>query len=143
MGMLKLTLLLATITSASCTSYAETLSNLHINSTDLVVDRKKMTATFTGSVVLCFQDVKLLGERVIFYFENEAAKEIKYIYVSKNIRAVQTSDNSLLIADEAIFEMQKSELKLMGNVVIEKNDQIMRAQEMIYQGKINNVMLGK
>ena len=143
MGMLKLTLLLIMIVSASIKSYAETLSNLHINSTDLVIDRVKMTAIFTGSVVLCFQDVKLLGAEVIFHFEDEKIKDIKYIHISKNIRAIQNLDNTLLIADEAIFEMKKSELNLMGNVVIQKDDKIMKAKEMVYYGKINNVMLEK
>lgn len=143
MGMFRLILLFTMITNASLISYAETLSNLHINSTDLVIDREKMTAIFTGTVVLCFQDVKLLGGQVIFHFEDEKIKDIKYIHVSKNIRAIQNSDDTLLIAEEAIFEMKKSELTLIGNVVIEKDDKIMKAKEMIYYGKINNVMLGK
>ena len=87
--------------------------------------------------------MKLLGAEVIFHFEDEKIKDIKYIHISKNIRAIQNLDNTLLIADEAIFEMKKSELKLMGNVVIQKDDKIMKAKEMVYYGKINNVMLEK
>lgn len=141
MVMLKQILLLIILISANITC-AQTLSNLHINSTDLVVDREKMTATFTGNVVLCFEDIKLLGKKVVFYFEDDKIKHIKSIYISQNIRAIQ-NDGTILLAENAIFEMQKSELRLFGNVVIEKANRIMKAKEMIYRGKISDIMLGK
>jgi len=143
MVMLRLTLLLIMIISTNIRSYADTLSNLHINSTDLVIDQGKMTATFTGNVVLCFEDVKLLGEEIIFHFQDERIRDIKYIHVKNNIRAIQSLDNTLLLANEAIFEMEKATLQLIGNVVIERDDKIMKTKEMIYYGKINNIMLGK
>jgi len=123
-------------------SYASNLSTLHIDSSDLVIDRGKFTATFTGSVVLCFDDIKLLGEEAVFYFEDDKIKDIKEIHIYKNIRAIEY-DNTVLLADKAVFEMAKSELKLTGNVVIEKKGQIMKAREMTYFGKINDVVLRK
>ena len=123
-------------------SYASTLSNLHIDSSDLVIDREKFTATFTGSVALCFDDIKLLGEEAVFYFEDEQIKDIKEIHIYKNIRAIE-DDSTVLLADKAVFEMAKSELKLTGHVVIEKNDQIMKAHDMTYFGKISDVVLSK
>ena len=131
-------MLLMALTSLDAS--AETLSNLHINSTDLIVDREKMTATFTGNVVLCFKDVTLLGKKVVFIFEDEQIRDIKTISVYDHVRAKQ-DDETVVLADEAMFEMEKSELKLIGNVVIEKDDKIMKAKEMIYYGKISNVML--
>jgi len=139
--MLKQILLLIILISANI-AHAETFSNLRINSTDLVIDREKMTATFTGSVVLCFEDVKLLGGKAVFYFEDDKIKHIKSIHVSQDIKAIQ-NDGTILIAENAIFEMKKSELKLFGNVVIEKDNRIMKAKEMIYTGKISDIMLGK
>ena len=121
-------------------SYAATLSNLHINSSDLVVDREKKTATFTGNVVLYFDDIKLLGQEAVFYFVDEKIKDIKEIHIYRNIRAIE-ADDTVLLADKAVFEMAKSELALTGNVVIEKGDKIMQAKEMIYYGKISGVVL--
>ena len=121
---------------------AATLSHLHIDSSDLLIEREKMTAIFSGNILLCFDDIKLLGEEVVFYFEDTNIKDIKEIHVHKNIRATE-KDGTVLIADEAIFWMNKSELKLTGNVVIEKNQRIMRAREMTFYGKIKDVVLEK
>ncbi len=140
MVMLKLISLF--VVSASVNASAETLSNLHINSTDLVIDREKMIATFTGSVVLCFEDVKLLGDAIVFHFKDAKIKDIQEIHVHKNVKAIER-DDTILLADDAVFDMEKSELKLRGNVVIEKGEKIMKAGEMIYYGKISNMVLGK
>ena len=142
MVMLKLILLLTVSISTSSSYAAPTLSNLQINSSDLVIDREKMTATFAGHVALCFDEVKLLGEEVVFYFEDEKIKDIREIHVHKNIRAIE-ADDTMLLADEAVFEMKKSKLTLAGHVVVEKGGKIMKANEMVYYGKISDVMLGK
>lgn len=133
-------ILLFTILLSSLDVFSQTLSNLHINSTDLIVDREKMTATFTGSVVLCFKDVTLLGGKIIFIFEDEKIKDIKTIHIYENIRAIQDV-KTVLLAQEAMFDVAKSQLKLKGNVVIEKDNKIMHAKEMIYYGKISEVIL--
>jgi lipopolysaccharide export system protein LptA len=126
----------------SINSYASTLSKLHINSSDLIIDREKLTAVFTGNVVLCFDTMKLLGGEVVFYFEDNKIKDIKEIHVVKNIRAIE-ADNTILLADKAIFEVASSKLKLTGHVVIEKGDKIMKANEMNYLGKMREVLLRK
>lgn len=122
--------------------YAAANSSLHIDSSDLVIDRETLTATFTGSVALCFDNIKLLGEKVVFYFEDEKIKDIKEIHVYNNIRAIE-SEETVLLSDEAVFDMKKSELKLIGHVVIERKNQIMKASEMRYFGKIDHMVLRK
>jgi lipopolysaccharide export system protein LptA len=47
---------------------SDTLEHLHINSEDLVIDKLKMTANFTGNVVMCFDNVQLSGQKAVFLF---------------------------------------------------------------------------
>lgn len=139
MGMCVLLLLL--IKTANY-AYASTLKNLHINSSDLFIDREKQIATFKGNVVICFDNIKLLGEESVFYFSNQNMKDIKEIHLYRNIKAVEENDN-ILLADKAVFIMDKSELKLSGNVIIEKGEKVIFAEEITYFGKISKISLKK
>lgn len=145
MGMLRQILLLIVVSTninIFCPSfvYAETLESLDINSSDLVIDRLKMTATFFGNVVVCLQDIKLLGDKAIFYFANEQIKDIKYIKIIDNVKA-QQQNGALILADEAILELGKAQLNLKGRVVIQQGENIIHAKEMIYNGKIKKIIL--
>lgn len=135
-------ILLLIIVSTSLNAYSNTLKSLNINSTDLVINRQKMSATFSGNVVLCFQDVKLLGSKAVFYFENDKLKKIQSIKVQNNVKA-QQQDGAIVLADEATFVIDSSELRLSGHVVIEKGENIMYSKEMVYYGKVSQIILGK
>lgn len=135
-------ILLLIILSASNSTNADTLKSLDISSSDLVIDRQKTTASFTGNVVLCFQDIKVLGNKAIFYFEDDKLNKIKSIKVQNNVKAKQ-KDGSIILADEAIFELDLYELKLNGHVIIEKGENIMHSKEMILYRKIRHIILGE
>lgn len=140
------TIALTTINNSSSSDEANIPNhssfNIHINSSDLVIDRVKMTATFTGTVLLCMNNIKVLGQKAIFYFENESIQNIQRIELEGSIKAME-EDGSIALANNASFEMDKSELILSGNVMIDKKDKILKADEVKYRGKMNNIMLEK
>ncbi len=135
MVMLRLILILVTL-SSSLPSFAD---NLHIDSEELVLDKKTNTASFTGNVMLCFKDMKLISQKVVFYFEDGKNKKIKKI-VFPTLVQVEKLDSTIL-ADSAVYTEVSKLLVLTGHVVVEKNGEVIVTDEMLYHGKLEDVVL--
>ena len=141
MGMLKLILMLISITSTKLI-FAE--DNLHIDSTKLVVDRNKNTAIFTGNVLVCFHGMKLSTEKIIFTFDGANTKKIKFITFPVKLKALRETDNNssvIIIADNALYTIDTMELLLKGNVIIEDKEEVIITDQMLYYGKLKNIVL--
>jgi lipopolysaccharide export system protein LptA len=133
--------MLATIINPDSLVFAE--NNLHINSENLVLDREKNTAAFTGNVLICFEGMKLSTQKAIFTFEDKQSKKIKTITFPEKIRALRELENSssVIIANEAEYTNGNKELRLKGHVIIEDKKEVIITEEMLYYGELNNIVL--
>jgi len=143
MEMLKLILILAIMTKPLFVIFAD--DNLHIDSENLVLDREKNTAIFTGNVVICFHSMKLHSQKAIFTFAEQNTRKIKLIEFPEKVEAIRdTTDNtepSVIIADNAIYTAANMELVLKGHVIIEDAKEIIVTDQMLYYGKLTNIEL--
>jgi lipopolysaccharide export system protein LptA len=133
--------MLATIINPDSSVFAE--NNLQINSENLVLDREKNTAAFTGNVLICFEGMKLSTQKAIFTFEDKQSKKIKTITFPEKITALRELENSssVIIANEAEYTNGNKELRLKGHVIIEDKKEVIITEEMLYYGELNNIVL--
>jgi lipopolysaccharide transport protein LptA len=113
--------------------------NLDIKSDTLKYDRHKNIATFEGNVLICLDGIRIHTDKVIFHFLNKS--KIKEVRIPSKIKAIREKDNSVILADKGIYILKNEMLKLIGNVVIEDNKGIVITNEMVYQGKLKNIIL--
>ncbi len=142
MEMLKLILVLAITTSPiSSLVFAEDI--LHIDSDNLILNREKNTAVFSGDVLICFQGMKLRSQKAIFTFENQKTRKIKMITFPEKVEAIREIDgsDSVVIANEAVYTLANMELLLKGHVIIEDKKEVIVTEEMLYYGKLKNIVL--
>jgi len=136
MAMLRLILLLALpINSLG-------IDNLDINALNLVYDRHKKTATFSGNVVLCFSNIKLTSNKVIFSFKDQNNKEIENVIIPGKLSAIrkENGQNNVILADKGFYSLANETLTLEGNVVIEDKKDVIIAKKMIYHGKLTKIV---
>ena len=136
MAMLGLILILA-LPSRTCLAD----DDLDISALKLVYDRHKKSATFSGNVVLCFENVKLVSQKVIFTFKDDNRKKIDKVNIPGKLRAVRTEDGQkkVILADSGTFSLEDQTLTLIGNVAIEDKKDVIITDKMIYHGKLKKI----
>jgi lipopolysaccharide export system protein LptA len=122
---------------------ANDMSFLDIHSSKLVFDRQNKKAIFTGNVVMHFKEITLITDQVIFLFLDNNKSKIKEIIFPEKIKAIKKSgnDESIIISDHANYRMLEEKLTLKGNVILSDKDGIVSGNEVLYYGKLKNVML--
>ena len=138
MVMLKQVFLLVLLISAKSV-FADGVSNLYINSDNLLIDKNSMTAKFSGNVLLCFKDVKLLGDKIVFSFENEKNRKIKKIIIENNIKAFYYNNNTLISGDRAVYNASNSELEITGHVIVDLDGKVIITDKIIIYGDLIEV----
>lgn len=112
------------------------LNKLYINSDNLVIDQAKMQARFTGEVVLWFDDLMVkTTDLKIFYKVIGNKKTIDHIIMPSKLTAKKNNINNieeLLMANSAEYFVQKKELILLGDVVIQKGEHIIKTDKLVY-----------
>lgn len=136
MAMLKLILILMMLKT---NAYAN--DDLDISSLDLVYDRHKKTATFSGNVILCFSNVTLTSEKVIFIFQDSNKRKIEKVHIPARLRAIKQENNqeTLILGDSGTYYLSTKTLHLKGNVIIEDKKDVIKTNEMIYHGKLKKI----
>lgn len=116
------------------------LSKLYINSDNLVINQAKQEACFTGEVILWFEDVMVKTTKLQVYYKKINKKSvIDHIIMPVKLTAKKTTTQELLIADSAQYFVDKKELVLIGNILIQTNDRIIKTNKLIYHLKLNRV----
>ena len=139
MGMLKLILILGIIAKSVSICAND---NLDISSANLVFDRHNNDATFSGNVLLCLNGIKISAEEVVFTFEKEDNKKINKITIPVRLRALRDNngEKSAILADKGIYTLDDETLILSGNVIIEDKKEVIITDEMLYHGKLKNII---
>ncbi|WP_395477446.1 LptA/OstA family protein [Rickettsia endosymbiont of Pantilius tunicatus] len=125
----------------SISTYADDkeVSNLHITSDTLTINRVKQKAEYLGNVVVYFDNAILRTEELyIFYKAVDNKQTIDYIVVPTKLSVEKKINNELLLADSGKYFLDNKQLILLGNVVLERNNNILKTNKLIYYVDIIN-----
>lgn len=116
-------------------------AGLDISSLDLVYDRHNKKATFSGNVILCFDNVKLSSQKVIFMFQDENRRKIEKVHIPVKLKAIkqENGEETIIIADSGTYHLTTQTLRLKGNVLTQDKKDVIKTDEMIYHGKLNKI----
>ncbi len=120
------------------------MDKLYINSDNLVIDQIKQQAFFTGEVILWFDDIMVKTTNLeIFYKIVDNKKTINYISIPSNLTAKRNDGQELLIATSAKYFVERKELVLLGDVIVQNKNGIIKTDKLVYYTKLNNVDYSK
>ncbi|WP_218460677.1 LptA/OstA family protein [Rickettsia sp. TH2014] len=109
------------------------ISNLHITSDTLIIDRTKQKAEYLGNVVVYFDNAILrTKELYIFYKTIDDKQTIDYIVIPTILTVERKINNELLLADNAKYFFDDKQLILLGNVILQRDDNVLRTNKLIY-----------
>lgn len=116
------------------------IENLKITSDNLTVTKSKLSATFEGSVIVRFEDIKLTTSKLtIFYTDLTDKKEIKKIVIPVKLKAIKNCGKEVIIADKGEYENSKKKLTLEGNVKMLKEGNILATNKLIYSAQFKSL----
>nr|WP_083837054.1 palindromic element RPE1 domain-containing protein [Rickettsia montanensis] len=131
MSIIKLVLLL--IISTIIYANDKNISNLHIISDSLIIDRTKQKAAYLGNVIVYFDNAILrTKELYIFYKTIDEKQTIDHIVVPTKLTVERKINNELLLADSAKYFFDNKQLILLGNVILQRDDNVLKTNKLIY-----------
>ena len=108
-------------------------SNLHITSDTLIINKIKQKLEYLGNTVVYFDDAILRTEELyIFYKIVSNKKTINYIVIPNKLTIERKINNEVLLADSAKYFPDNKQLILLGNVVLQRDDNILKTNKLIY-----------
>ncbi len=123
------------VSTISISIYAndKNISNLHITSDTLIIDRIKQKAEYLGNVVVYFDNAILrTKELYIFYKTIDDKQTIDYIVIPTKLTVERKINNELLLADSAKYFFDDKQLILLGNVILQRDDNVLKTNKLIY-----------
>ncbi len=120
------------------------MDKLYINSDNLVIDQTKQQACFTGEVILWFDDIMVkTTDLEIFYKIVDNKKTINYISIPSRLTAKRNDSQEILIATSAKYFVERKELVLLGDVIVQNKEGIIRTDKLVYYTELNNIGYSK
>ncbi|MGL4226677.1 MAG: LptA/OstA family protein [Rickettsia sp.] len=109
------------------------ISNLHITADTLIIDRTKQKAEYLGNVVVYFDHAILrTKELYIFYKTIDEKRTMDYIVIPTKLTVERKINNELLLADSAEYFFDNKQLILLGNVILQRDDNVLKTNKLIY-----------
>ncbi|KJV79595.1 RPE1 domain protein [Rickettsia rhipicephali str. Ect] len=131
MSIIKLVLLL--IISTIIYANDKNISNLHITSDSLIIDRTKQKVAYLENVIVYFDNAILrTKELYIFYKTIDEKQTIDHIVVPTKLTVERKINNELLLADSAKYFFDNKQLILLGNVILQRDDNVLKTNKLIY-----------
>lgn len=127
-------------TIISSTSATITQDAIHINSDKLTINKKDMSASFTGCVLIEFEDRKLKTDSIKIYYKQENNKRtIDKIIIPKKFVITKNKSKEIVIADNGEYIKSENKLVLKGNVVLYKEGDVIITDKAVYFIKIKHI----
>lgn len=115
-------------------------NKLNIKSDSLTIKKTELSATFQGSVVLTFEDLKLYSSILkVYYTDTTEKKDIKEIIIPTKLKAVKNCGQEILFADSGYFDNSTKKLTLTGNVQMLKEGNVLVTDKLIYSAKFEGI----
>lgn len=113
---------------------------INIKSDHLTIQKTDLSATFNGSVVLTFDDLKLYSSTLkIFYTNTTEKKDIKEIVIPVRLKAIRNCGQEVLFADSGHFDNSTKKLTLKGNVKMLKEGNVLVTDKLVYSAKFEGI----
>ncbi|MCP5369336.1 MAG: hypothetical protein H6909_01410 [Rickettsiaceae bacterium] len=107
------------------------IQKLHITSDSLFIDQETSSSRFKDNVTVYFEDYILKTEELIIFYDVKA-KTIEKIQIPYILKIVKQSTQEIMMADQAIYDKKSQQLTLIGNVVVQKGNHILKTDKIIY-----------
>ena len=113
---------------------------INIKSNHLTIQKNDLSATFKGSVILTFDDLKLYSSILKIYYTNTSEKkDIKEIVIPVKLKAVRNCGQEILFADSGHFDNSTKKLTLTGNVKMLKEGNVLVTDKLVYSAKFEGI----
>jgi lipopolysaccharide transport protein LptA len=116
---------------------------IQITSDNLTLNKKDLSATFEGNVRVFFEDQSVSTNKLIIYYSDLGPKReiVKIIFPTK-IKAIKNYKNGVIdvvVADSGEFDNLAKKLTLIGNVQMQKDDNVLVTDKMVYSAKLKSI----
>ncbi|ADE30035.1 LptA/OstA family protein [Rickettsia prowazekii] len=116
---------------------AKDIANLQITSNTLIIDRIKQKAEYSGNVIVYFDNAILRTQKLYIFYKTIGEKQvIDHIVVPSKLTVERKINNELLLADSAKYFFVDKQLILLGNVILQRNDHVLKTNKLIYYVEI-------
>lgn len=134
---IKLTIIFIIAIQASATTAND---KINIKSDHLTIKKDDLSATFYGSVILTFNDIRLYSSTLkIHYTNNSDKKNIKKITIPKKLKAIKNCGQEVLFADSGYFDNSTKKLTLIGNVKMLTEGNVLVTDKLVYSAKLKQI----
>ena len=136
--MIKPIIIILLLIFASSKIYAK---EIRINSNELEIDREKKISTFIGNVYVNEKDMELWAETIIIKF-NDTEDEIQELYAEDKVKVIRNEITA--VSDISIYNPINGEIRMIDNVKVWKNGNIIRCDELVLDIKNStSIMKGR
>lgn len=130
--------------SSSALAEKTKLEDLIINSDHLKLNETTLEAIFRGNVTLWFNNGIIIetDKMMIKLKAKNGKREIEKIIIPHNLRAIKANEDNTKItitADQACYTFDTQELRLMGNINMQENENFVKCNELIYLTNIKSI----
>lgn len=130
---------------------AGNLEDFTINSDELFIEKESGSSKFVGNVVIWFDNGIVIEttELILKMKDIDGKQTIDRIVIPKSVRAVKfesCSSDALevtMIANSAEYIVEKSELRLSGGIYMQKDENLVKCDELLYYTKISKILTQK
>lgn len=113
---------------------------INIKSDYLTIKKTDLSATFQGSVVLTFEDLKLYSSILkVYYTDISEERDIKEIIIPTKLKAIRNCGQEILFADSGHFDNSTKKLTLTGNVKMLKKGNVLVTDKLVYSAKLERI----
>lgn len=107
---------------------------LQITSDRVLLDQSDFSAHFKGNVMVYFKDYILKTEELVITYDAKE-KKIEKITIPKLVKMARKSSQEIVIADRAFYDKKLQQLILAGDVIVQKENHILKTNQIIYDIK--------
>lgn len=116
---------------------------IQITSDNLTLNKKDLSAIFEGNVRVFFEDQAVSTNKLIIYYSDLGPKReiVKIIFPTK-IKAIKNYKNGaidVVVANSGEFDNLAKKLTLIGNVQMQKDDNVLVTDKMVYSAKLKSI----
>lgn len=118
-------------------AFAAPFDDLKINSDHLTIQKDTSMATFSGNVIVHFEDLILITSKlIVFYTSVNNSQKITKIVIPEKLKAIKDCGKEVIIANEGLFDNLQKKLTLKGNVTSQTEDNILITDKLVYSSSL-------
>ncbi len=143
MNRIKQVLIIILLSLAHNSAVASMPDNLKISSDSLAIKQDELSATFSGSVLVIFDNLRLTTSKlIVFYTDISQKRDIRKIVIPSKLKAIKDCGKEIVIADRGEFDNITKKLTLNGNVKMQKDGNVLVTDKLIYSANFESINQG-